>query len=262
MIGIYKITNKANGKIYVGQSIDIEERWKQHRWKAFNCNEVGYRSAIHAAMRKYGLDNFDYEVLELCAAEELDEKERYWISLLDCIIPNGYNILSGGQKYRKSVKTDCEDGKVLVTKEKTCLVCKKCGKEITKGSASGMCHSCAQLKCDISKEELQNALVQNNGNFTLVGRIYGLSDNAIRKRCQHFGLSFHSTDYKAPKILKEPYETPVEQLDPKTNEIIQVFCSANEAARSLGKAKGNHITEVCRGKGKTAHGYAWRYANK
>ena len=75
MVGIYKITNKANGKIYVGQSIDIEERWKQHRWKAFNCNEVGYHSAIHAAMRKYGLDNFAYEVLEQCAAEELDEKE-------------------------------------------------------------------------------------------------------------------------------------------------------------------------------------------
>lgn len=125
MIGIYKITNKINGKIYVGQSIDIKERWRQHRWKAFNCNEIGYHSAIHVAMRKYGLDNFIYEVLEQCAAEELDEKERYWISLLNCITPNGYNILSGGQKYRKSVKTDCEDGKVLVTKEKTCLVCKK-----------------------------------------------------------------------------------------------------------------------------------------
>lgn len=245
MIGIYKITNKTNGKIYVGQSIDIEERWKQHRWKAFNCNEIGYHSAIHAAMRKHGLDNFVYEVLEQCAAEELDEKERYWINLLNCVAPNGYNILSGGQKYRKSTKT--------------CLVCKKCGKEITKESISGMCHSCVQLKCDISKEELQNALIQNNGNFALVGRIYGLSDNAIRKRCQHFGLPFHSTDYKTPKALKEPYETPVRQIDINTNEIIQVFCSANEAARSLGKAKGNHITEVCRGKGKTAYGYRWEY---
>ena len=245
MVGIYKITNKANGKIYVGQSIDIEERWKQHRWKAFNCNEVGYHSAIHAAMRKYGLDNFAYEVLEQCAAEELDEKERYWINLLNCVVPNGYNILSGGQKYQKSTKT--------------CLVCKKCGKEITKESVSGMCHSCVQLKCDISKEELQNALIQNNGNFALVGRIYGLSDNAIRKRCQHFGLPFHSTDYKTPKVLKEPYETPVRQIDINTNEVIQVFCSANEAARSLGKTKGNHITEVCKGKGKTAYGYRWEY---
>lgn len=245
MVGIYKITNKANGKIYVGQSIDIEERWKQHRWKAFNCNEVGYHSAIHAAMRKHGLDNFVYEVLEQCAAEELDEKERYWINLLNCITPNGYNILSGGQKYRKSTTT--------------CLVCKKCGKEISKESSSGMCHSCVQLKCDISKEDLQSALTQNNGNFALVGRIYGLSDNAIRKRCQHLGLPFHSADYKTPKTLKEPYETPVRQIDKNTNEVIQVFCSANEAARSLGKTKGNHITEVCKGKGKTAYGYRWEY---
>ena len=245
MVGIYKITNKANGKIYVGQSIDIEERWKQHRWKAFNCNEVGYHSAIHAAMRKYGLDNFAYEVLEQCAAEELDEKERYWISFLDSIAPNGYNILVGGQGIR--------------AKEREKIFCQKCGKEITSQSESGLCLSCVQLKCDISKEELQNALIQNNGNFTLVGRIYGLSDNAIRKRCQHFGLPFHSTDYKTPKTLKEPYETPVRQIDINTNEVIQVFCSANEAARSLGKTKGSHITEVCKGKGKTAYGYRWEY---
>lgn len=97
----------------------------------------------------------------------------------------------------------------------------------------------------------------------MVGRIYGLSDNAIRKRCRHFGLPFHSTDYKTQKTLKEPYETPVRQIDINTNEVIQVFCSANEAARSLGKTKGNHITEVCKGKGKgkgkTAYGYRWEY---
>ena len=259
MTGIYKITNKTNGKIYVGQSINIEERWKQHRWKAFNYNDGSYHSTIHAAMRKYGLDNFTYEVLEQCEIEELDAKERYWIGLLNCITPNGYNILSGGQKYRKSLKSECGNAKVLVTKEKTCLVCKKCGKEITKESASGMCNSCVQLKCDISKEELQNTLIQNNGNFALVSRIYGLSNNAIRKRCRHFGLPFHSTDYKAPKVLKEPYETPVRQIDINTNKVIQTFCSANEAARSLGKTKGNHITEVCKGKGKTAYGYAWEY---
>lgn len=250
MVGIYKITNKVNGKIYVGQSIDIEERWKQHRWKAFNCNEVGYHSAIHAAMRKYGLDNFVYEILEECDVEELDEKEKYWISILNSITPNGYNIMDGGQKSRKNVPLP--------------VFCSKCGKEITKESESGLCLSCVQLRCDISKEELYNLLIQNNGNFALVGRIYNLSDNAIRKRCKNFGLPYHSADYKTETKVKEklPYETPVEQLDPKTFKVIQVFCSANEAARSLGKAKGNHITEVCRGKGKTAHGYTWRYANK
>lgn len=249
MVGIYKITNKANGKIYVGQSIDIKERWKQHRWKAFNCNEVGYHSAIHCAMRKYGLDNFIYEVLEECGVEELDEKEKYWISQLNSIVPNGYNIMEGGQKNRREAPIP--------------VICIKCGKEISNQSQSGMCQSCVQLKCDITKDELYENLVQSKGNFALVGRKFGVSDNAIRKRCQKFGLPFHSSDYKAnePAVQKSPYETPVRQIDPKTNEVIQVFRSANEAARSLGKNKGSHITEVCRGKGKTAHGYKWEYAN-
>ena len=47
MIGIYKITNNINGKIYIGQSIDIKERWKQHLYKAYNKKEIGYNSAIH-----------------------------------------------------------------------------------------------------------------------------------------------------------------------------------------------------------------------
>lgn len=249
MIGIYKITNLKNHKIYIGQSIDIEERWKQHRWKAFNCNEVGYHSAIHCAMRKYGLDNFIYEVLEECGVEELDEKEKYWISQLNSIVPNGYNIMEGGQKIRREAPIP--------------VFCTKCGKEISNQSQSGMCQSCVQLKCDITQEELYESLVQSKGNFALVGRKFGISDNAVRKRCQKFGLPFHSSDYKAdePIIQKSPYETPVRQIDPKTNEVIQVFRSANEAARSLGKNKGSHITEVCRGKGKTAHGYKWEYAN-
>ena len=58
MIGIYKITNKINNKIYIGQSIDIKERWKQHFYKAYNKKESGYNSAIHQAFRKYGYENF------------------------------------------------------------------------------------------------------------------------------------------------------------------------------------------------------------
>lgn len=252
MIGIYKITNLENGKIYIGQSVDIEERWKQHKWKAFNSNELAYNSAIHAAFRKYGLDKFVCEVIEECSIEQLDEKERYWISTLNSITPNGYNILEGGQKYRKTTL----DGQ----ERRRQIFCSKCGKEISHGSDSGLCQSCVQLKCDISKEELQAKLIEYNGNFSKVGCFYGLSDNAIRKRCKHFGLSPYSSDYKVKKVQKEPYEIPVKQIDSKTNEIIKTFCSANEAARSLGKTKGNHITEVCRGKGHTAYGYKWEYA--
>lgn len=98
MIGIYKIINKINGKIYIGQSIDIEERWKQHKYKTFNANGNAYNSAIHQAFRKYGVENFEYQVIELCSVEELDTKEIYWIEKLNTLAPNGYKILPGGQK--------------------------------------------------------------------------------------------------------------------------------------------------------------------
>ena len=74
MIGIYLITNKVNGKKYVGQSIDIEERWKDHIWASKKSKLLIYR-----AMRKYGIDNFDFSILEECSIDKLDEREIYWI---------------------------------------------------------------------------------------------------------------------------------------------------------------------------------------
>ena len=69
MIGIYKITKKENGKSYIGQSNDIERRIKEHQYKT--------DLAIELAIRKYGIDAFNYEVLEQCSLEELDAKEIY-----------------------------------------------------------------------------------------------------------------------------------------------------------------------------------------
>lgn len=243
MVGIYKIINKINGKIYVGQSVNIEERWKQHEYKAFNANGQAYNSAIHQAFRKYGVENFEYQVIELCSVEELDEKEIYWIEKLDTLAPNGYNILPGGQKTRASTRI---------------LYCKKCGKEICRDNGSGLCRSCVQIKSDISKEELYQALLDNKGNFTKVGAIYGITDNAVRKKCKNYGLPHLSSDYKSIKTKINP-KRPVQSLNMITGEIVSTYESIADAARDLGIAKGNHITEACQGKIKSAYGFRWQY---
>lgn len=79
MIGIYKITNLTNNKVYIGQSRNIQQRFATHRSRAFNQNSEDYNKYLYRAIRKYGLDNFSFEVIEQCSIEQLNEKEKYWI---------------------------------------------------------------------------------------------------------------------------------------------------------------------------------------
>lgn len=58
--GIYKIQNLINGKIYIGQSKNIEKRWLRHKTTAFNKNDHSYNLPLYRAIRKYGLENFSF----------------------------------------------------------------------------------------------------------------------------------------------------------------------------------------------------------
>lgn len=90
---VYLITNKVNGKHYVGQTKQsIEERFKQHT-KA--------DTYIGNAIRKYGAENFTIEILAECETqEEMDERERFFVEKLDCKRPKGYNCTDGGEGIR------------------------------------------------------------------------------------------------------------------------------------------------------------------
>lgn len=105
MIGIYKITNKINNKIYIGQSKNIEQRWKEHI-RHSKDKYSRHKPYIHSAINKYGKDNFKFDVIEECKFEELDEKERYYIKLYNSNKRGiGYNITPGGDaKYNIVLK--------------------------------------------------------------------------------------------------------------------------------------------------------------
>ena len=92
MIGIYKITNLINNHCYVGQSRNINKRWTNHKSAAYNPAAAEYDYPLYRAMRKYGIDQFLFEVLEECSVAELNQKERFWIQQLTPI----YNQTSGG----------------------------------------------------------------------------------------------------------------------------------------------------------------------
>ena len=91
--GIYKITNKINNKAYIGQSIDIYERWSNHIRASHRINEKQY--SLQKALNKYGIENFTFEIIEICSSTELNTKEEYWIQYYDTY-NNGYNETKGG----------------------------------------------------------------------------------------------------------------------------------------------------------------------
>ena len=88
--GIYKITNTLNDKSYVGQSVSIKERWRQHIKRGCGA-EAPTRNKLYSAMLEDGVWNFSFELLEECPREELDEKEDFWQKYFD-VITYGYSI--------------------------------------------------------------------------------------------------------------------------------------------------------------------------
>jgi group I intron endonuclease len=102
---IYKITNLITGKVYIGQTKhSIEKRFKEHIRTSFSDDRPhGY---IHKSIRKYGIENFSVEQIDSAKThDELNEKERYWITQEDSLSPNGYNLVSGGKGKGMSEET-------------------------------------------------------------------------------------------------------------------------------------------------------------
>lgn len=93
MTGIYKITNKLTNDCYIGLSVDIEKRWQRHKWA---YKQPKNNTHLYLAMRKYGIENFSFEVIEQCHKEELQDREIYWINYYDSY-NHGYNMTPGGE---------------------------------------------------------------------------------------------------------------------------------------------------------------------
>lgn len=91
--GIYKITNLKTQQCYIGQSVDVAQRWKDH-CKCGLGIETSATNKLYNSMQKDGIYSFSFELMEECPREQLNEKEKFWIELYQSNI-YGFNSTKG-----------------------------------------------------------------------------------------------------------------------------------------------------------------------
>lgn len=93
--GIYKITNMKNNKIYIGQSTNIKNRLKSHIQSSLGISTIA-NQLVHDKISEHGLENFTFHIVEKCPKDQLNQREKYWISYYESNIW-GYNKTKGNQ---------------------------------------------------------------------------------------------------------------------------------------------------------------------
>ena len=92
--GIFSITNKLTGKQYIGQSINIYALWKKYKYSSSTR-----KTELFCDIDDYGIENFEFRVIEKCPIHLLNDREKYYIEFYNTRSPNGYNKTKGGGGY-------------------------------------------------------------------------------------------------------------------------------------------------------------------
>lgn len=261
---IYLITNKVNGKKYVGQHCGSKDaRWKQHLADALKRQNP---KPLYAAMRKYGIDNFEYRVLEEIplnmGQKYLDDREIHYIKEYNTHIENemGYNLTWGGQgtmvtycssqvSDKLSDSLDNTDygvydpitGQLLKIYDKL----KNAAQENSIRN-SGTIPTTAKF----NKEKL------NDGNYKTINGYVWLS----RRNNESFPDKIKPLNRKVRKVEKRTekvYNTEIGQFA-LTGLLVNVW---NEPPRDVANSAGvpySSLLKVLRGDQKILSGYFWR----
>ena len=109
---IYCFENKINGHKYIGQTNDLKVRYNAHKSQSYNPNSKDYNCLFHKKIREYGLENFEFYVLEEIDntkdGDYIDFAESFWIDKLKtwCRYGEGYNQNTGGKQFHRNLKID------------------------------------------------------------------------------------------------------------------------------------------------------------
>lgn len=223
--GIYCIENMISNKKYIGQSKNINDRWKKHISELNrNCHDNDY---LQKSWNKYGFNNFRFYVLEYCDKSILDDREVYYIDFYDTLNRDlGYNLKSGGQN----------GGSCYVDESRI-----KLSKSIKKSYENS----------DLKEIRRQDALKQwSNPDYKA-------------SRCgENASMYGHHHTEEAKKRMSEARKgVPSPRLNTTPVlciELNQEFENASIAGKYL-SIDSCGILKVCRGERKTCGGYSWKF---
>lgn len=224
--GIYCIENNTTKKKYIGQSINIDDRWIKHKSdlnKGTHDNDY-----LQNAWNKYGEKDFSFYVLEFCDKDVLDEREIYYMDLKNVLNREfGYNLKTGGQN--SGVKVSEYARKKLSNTLKQRYQNNEELREIQRERA---------LKQWANPDIKEKIMGKNNGMY---GKHH--TDEARRKMAE------------SRKGTISPYRnrTPV-----FCEELNKRFEDATTASKEL-NLHSECILMVCQGKRKTTGGYHWKF---
>lgn len=283
---IYKATSKTTGKVYIGQSSQtLQDRINQHNSHAFNQQ---YNYHFHSAIRKYGANDFIYEIIEdgIKTIEELNIREKYWIAQYDSYY-NGYNSTFGGDGHQtrddelitklfnegKSTEEICEitgyhrstiyksyklNGLTEELRERRSQATKeRCGQKVEQYTLDGKYiktwESATECGKALGTQSLISALCrQEEGVLSAYGFLFKYADDSKDISEWVERLNNKKAGGKPKKRIR--------QLDLSKTEI-KIYDSAADAARALGKTDKSNICAAARNK-KKAYGYYWEYLER
>lgn len=247
--GIYCIENKITNKKYIGKSVNIYERWRQH--KIFLRHNKHHNKYLQFAWNKYGENTFDFYIIEECIEDELNDKEIFYIQKYDSTNNiYGYNLTDGG-----------DGGNTLIkyTDDEFSAYCKK-RREILKGKIPyGENAGCAKLK-EFQVKEIIQRLLKNDFNYN-IAKDYNISCSTINDIRHHKTWKYLTDGIVFDDISKRKNirtsSKKVIQYDLKGNKICE-YKNARIAAQETGIGF-KQISQVCNGYKRMAHGFVFRF---
>lgn len=235
---IYLITNKINGKQYIGQSIqnDINKRWNQYKnLKKHNIGRCLYNSFI-----KYGIHNFKFQIICICFDEDCNKYEIEYIKKFNTIVPKGYNLSEGGGN--KSSHPDTK--KLISEKLKGKKLSEKAKEKISKANKG-------RVVTIETKEKISKTLkLREQSEEFLIKRLNMIKNYSkeTKEKIKH-GLL----------IGIEANKKRVAQYDLK-GKLIKIYDCMSEASRQTSICQRT-ISKVCNNVKycKSAGGFIWKF---